>query len=178
MTSNGDCFDDFVRAESVPLVKFLAHVGFGWEEAEDAAAEAMLTACQKWSTLRNPRAYVRTAAVHTATNQAIRDRQRTERSIRGGWATPEHSDPFAEIDERLDAEPRLLALLKLLPPKQRLVLAWHIDGFSNTEIADILQMPVATVASHLRHARQRLRTQMPLPKPRSAAAVEGGGHNL
>jgi RNA polymerase sigma-70 factor (ECF subfamily) len=172
-----DDFDDFFREDLPRLVKFLINAGFDYESSRDAAAEAMLSAHLGWADLRNPRAYVRTAALHEAGNQAKRDRARTVRSIKGGWVTSERIDPFAEIDDDLDGQPRLTALLQLLPQQQRLVLAWHLDGFTNTEIAGQLDMNPATVGSHLRHAKQRLKAHLASTGSLSAIALEGGVHD-
>jgi RNA polymerase sigma factor (sigma-70 family) len=167
-------FDDFFRTELPRLVGFLINAGFGWEEARDAAAEGMLAAYQAWAELDYPQAYVRRAAFRIVSKQIRRDQERTLRSIQGGWATPEQVDPFATVNDALDV-PRLLAWLNLLPRRQRLVLAWHLDGFTNTEIAGQLEMPAATVASHLRHAKERLRDELRTPDRLSAVLTSEGG---
>ncbi|MFH8680492.1 RNA polymerase sigma factor [Streptomyces lydicus] len=56
----------------------------------------------------------------------------------------------AETQEVLD-------LLRSLPRQQRAVMAWTYDGFSPAEISQILGIPRATVDSHRRHARVRLK---------------------
>lgn len=160
MACDTENFDDFFRVDFPKLVKFLLTAGFGFEESQDAAADAMVDAYRRWGRVRNPTAYVRTAAMHSATNQARRDRAGLPRSIKGGWVTPERVDPFASVDEHLDAGPRLLALVRCLPDQQRLVLAWHLDGFKNTEIADHIGLAPGTVGSHLRHAKRRLRAEL------------------
>jgi RNA polymerase sigma-70 factor, ECF subfamily len=173
-----DDFDDFFRTELPRLIGFLINAGFGWEESRDAAADAMLSAYQAWAELDYPKAYVRTAAHHVASKQIRRDQERTLRSIQGGWVTPEQVDPFVAVDDALDAVPRLLMLLNLLPHRQRLVFAWHLDGFANTEIAHHLEMSPATVASHLRHAKQRLRTKLhTLDRLPAVLTSEGGIHH-
>jgi RNA polymerase sigma factor (sigma-70 family) len=157
-------FKDFFRVEFPRLVKFLLTAGFGVEEAQDAAAEAMVDLYLRWAHVGNVTAYVRAAALHSATNQARRDRERVTRSIRGGWVVPELVDPFGSVDERLDAGRQLLELVRCLPYQQRVVLAWHLDGFKNTEIADHFEMNPATVGSNLRHAKQRLREMLEIQR--------------
>jgi DNA-directed RNA polymerase specialized sigma24 family protein len=44
-----------------------------------------------------------------------------------------------------------------LPPRQRQVLAWHYDGYSNIEIAKILGLTDKAVAANLYQARQALK---------------------
>ncbi|GAA3435802.1 RNA polymerase sigma factor [Kutzneria kofuensis] len=180
MIHNGDggCFDDYFRADFPRLVKFLVTAGFAFEAAQDAAEEAMLTVLQEWSTLRSPHAYVRKVALRWAVNQARRDRERVARSVRGGWLPQEETDPVAEVDDRLDGGPRVTALLAGLPARQRVVLAWHLDGFSNSEIAEHFGLKPATVGSNLRHAKQALRaalatTAITAPQP-PVATAEGG----
>ncbi len=51
----------------------------------------------------------------------------------------------------------VLNAMSKLPARQRQVMAWYYDGYSAVEIAENLGMPVATVRSNLRHARETLR---------------------
>lgn len=59
--------------------------------------------------------------------------------------------------EAIEEHSLLLRLLQQPPRQQRLVMAWHLDGFDASEISDQLNMPPATVRSNLRHARNRLK---------------------
>ncbi|WP_158854722.1 sigma-70 family RNA polymerase sigma factor [Saccharothrix deserti] len=173
-----DKFDNFFNAELQPLIMFLVRAGYELEESRDAAAEAMFCAYQGWIEIQYPKAYVRTVAQRVAGRQNQRDKERVLRSVRGGFVTLEQADPFPEIDATLDSTKRLLALLDVLPDKQRLVPAWHLDGFSNTEIAESLEMQVTTVASNLRHAKNRIRELLNTEERIRATAVsEGGAHH-
>jgi DNA-directed RNA polymerase specialized sigma24 family protein len=62
--------------------------------------------------------------------------------------------------------------IQQLPRQQRLVMAWHLDGFDTKEISDQLNMPPATVRSHLRHARGRLKVAY---QTRSAGPPDASG---
>ena len=58
---------------------------------------------------------------------------------------------------RVDAD-EMLARFSLLPAEQREVLALVVlEGLTYTEVADVLDVPVATVMSRLRSARERMR---------------------
>ncbi|MGI5503020.1 RNA polymerase sigma factor [Lentzea sp. CA-135723] len=175
MSDSPDDFDEFFRTDLPQLIRFLVRSGWGWEDARDAAAEAMLSAYQGWIEIDHPRAYVRKAACRVAAQQRRRDHERLQRSIRGGMTTPEHDDPYAMFDARMDATRRLVALLKLLPDKQRTVLVWHLDGFGNSEIACHLNMSPATVASHLRHAKQSVRRLLSSPERLPTEMIYEGG---
>jgi RNA polymerase sigma factor (sigma-70 family) len=168
-------FNEFFRSDFPSLVRFLTHIGWNLEDAHDAAAEAMLSVYQGWAEVDSPRAYVRKVAYRTAARHAKREQERTRRSISGGWSTPEQCDPFALLEEQMEADRRLTALLMHLPGKQRLVMVWHLDGFTNTEIAHHLVMTPATAASHLRHARNRIRRLLTTSSRLTAEVIHEGG---
>jgi RNA polymerase sigma factor (sigma-70 family) len=149
-------FAGFFRQELGPLVAFLRKIGFGREEAEDAASEAMTCAYQHWSRIdRSPRGWVRTAASRIACNQARRGRDDVLRAVAGEWVPSTHDD--VDVAEAIEGHNLLLRLLQQLPRQQRLVMAWHLDGFDTSEISAQLNMPPATVRSNLRHARNQLK---------------------
>jgi DNA-binding CsgD family transcriptional regulator len=57
----------------------------------------------------------------------------------------------------------VLRLLAGLPPRQREVMAWTIDGYDPEEIAQLTGKNPATVRSHLRHARTSLKAALVQP---------------
>jgi RNA polymerase sigma factor (sigma-70 family) len=87
------------------------------------------------------------------------------RSLRQGVQEADHvlSDPWPEVDERLDAagvSRGLRAAVRALPELQRevlLLVAW--EDLAPSEISVVLDMPAATVRSHLRRARLALSSQ-------------------
>lgn len=152
----GSTFAEFFREEFRPLVPFLQKIGFEKEQAQDAAQEAMTCAYRSWSHIdRSPRGWVRTAAYRIACNHAQRAREEPLRAVAGGWATSAHYD--VDVVENIEEHELLLRLLQQLPHRQRLVMAWHLDGFDTNEISDQLNMSPATVRSTLRHARDQLK---------------------
>lgn len=149
-------FGEFFRRELVPLVAFVRRAGFGREQAKDAAQEAMTKAYQDWSELRQPRAWVRTVAHRIALADAVRSKDGVLRAVAGGWTVSSHHDP--DVASLGHEHEQLLQALGTLPSRQRLVMAWHLDGFDNAEIADQLDVSPTTVRSNLRHARNALKT--------------------
>jgi RNA polymerase sigma-70 factor (ECF subfamily) len=71
------------------------------------------------------------------------------------------------VVELHDEARRVLAALADLPPKQRQVMAWIIDGFSPAEIARELDVDPATIRQSLAKARKNLKQQL---------GIAGGGH--
>jgi RNA polymerase sigma factor (sigma-70 family) len=74
-------------------------------------------------------------------------------------SVPDTSSPLSAASEaELHDEARVvLAALADLPPKQRQVMAWSIDGFSPAEIAGELDVDPATVRQNLAKARKNLK---------------------
>ncbi|MGW6449627.1 RNA polymerase sigma factor [Lentzea sp. NPDC055074] len=152
-------FDDFFRREFGRLVAFLVKMNFDRAMSEDAAVDAMIAARSTWATLKCASAWVRKAAYHNALKASRRNREGVKRAISGGWlnTTEDHTaeDTLAAVVE----QPHVEYLLGKLPERQRLVLAWHLDSFTNAEIAEALEMSAATVRSTLRHAKDRLKKE-------------------
>lgn len=165
-------FDDFFRREFGRLVAFLVKMNFDRATSEDAAVDAMIAARRSWVTLDCASAWVRKAAYRIALKSSQRDQEGIKRAISGGWlnASNDHSvdDTLAAIVE----QPQVEYLLAKLPERQRLVLAWHLDGFTNIEIAEALDMSSTTVRSTLRHAKDRLKKEFEAAAGRESE--EGG----
>jgi RNA polymerase sigma factor (sigma-70 family) len=149
-------FTEFFRREMGPLVAFVRRAGYTMEHAKDAAQEAMTRAYVEWSSLEQPRAWVRTTAIRYAAADKTRTYDGVLRAVAGGWSVSAHTDP--EVALQGYEQEQLLKSLGALPPKQRLVMAWHLDGFSNFEISEQLDMAPNTVRSNFRHAREALKT--------------------
>ncbi|MEU8231465.1 sigma-70 family RNA polymerase sigma factor [Actinoplanes sp. NPDC048967] len=170
-----DGFDEFVRRSTARLVLFLIKIGASREEAEDSIQEAMAKACLKWQEIDHPEAWVRVVAERAYIAEAERARAAPAKAVRGGWlADGIRTDPdLVEFDEE---QRRVLALIRRLPYEQRRAMAWYYDGFDVSEIAAHVGKPEATVRSHLRHARNRLRRELSSDKvavPGPVTAKEG-----
>jgi DNA-directed RNA polymerase specialized sigma24 family protein len=173
-----DSYDDFFRAERAKLACFVRKLGATWEEANDAAQEAMVAALVRWETLTNPRAWVRVVAERKFLRQKVRTDQREELAARPGWGV-ENSCPLPAESEGTQ---EVLSMIGRLPPAQRRVMAWTYDGYEPAEIAAVFGESAATVRSNLRHARQQIiawldaRKEAEVPEgPRKEAQLPAGG---
>ncbi|MGK3202915.1 RNA polymerase sigma factor [Amycolatopsis sp. MEPSY49] len=149
----GDDFDAFFRADFPPLVAFLCKAGFEVEIARDVAVEAMLHALEAWPVPEDPRAWVRRVAGRLL--DAVDD-------ARADW-TPDDPQDDEKLAVLVDQHAGFIDLLASLPGQQRMVLAWSLDGFTPTQIANALRIAPATVRSNLRHVRERLRRHRAAP---------------
>lgn len=88
-----------------------------------------------------------------------RDRDQTQPLADEVAADPNHA-PSAQAIAQENAQ-RLLTAMDTLPAEQRAVLSLSaMDQLPQTEIAEILGIPVGTVYSRLKTARDRLRTAL------------------
>lgn len=86
----------------------------------------------------------------------LRDRQ-VERKHREKMWNLQNQESFRNIAIENELYDYLCQKIDMLPPMQRAVLWLHIDGFSNEEIAQQLNISVNTVLTHKQRARAILR---------------------
>jgi RNA polymerase sigma factor (sigma-70 family) len=146
-------FTEFFRAEHKKLIRFVMTMGVGSDEAAEIAQVALVKAFQHWGAIGNPRAWVR----RTAANELIGARQAARREV------PQETMPEREVPistalavELSEEGRRVVAALATLPPRQREVMAWIIDGFSAAEIARELGVTPDSARQNYAKARKNL----------------------
>ncbi|MEU6301689.1 RNA polymerase sigma factor [Streptomyces chartreusis] len=154
-TAEQQDYDDFFRAEFTPLTRHVLFLGASIEEAKDAAQSALLDLLQNWNSVRAPRAWCRTAAAHHYLRSEVRGNRGLELSkqefiARRGEDAHSLASPLEEWEFVIDF------VQKHLTGAQRIIMAWHLDGYEPQEIAQVLNKDKATVRSNLRHARIKL----------------------
>ena len=135
------------------LVRRLTLVLHDGEEAKDVAQEAYLRAFQAWDRFdgTDARAWLHTIALRLAFNR-LRRRRVWDRWLRG-----ERHDPSWVMPERID----LWRALAELRPQQRAALLLNVlDGYTQAEVARILDAPEGTVATWVADAKRRVRAAL------------------
>jgi RNA polymerase sigma-70 factor (TIGR02960 family) len=145
-------------------------------EAEDAVQETMLRAWRARETFdgTQPRAWLYRIATNTSLD-AIRARKRRPQAMSSfdempwlqpypdhllGEIAPSDDEPDAVLVARETIELAFLAVIQLLPPRQRAVLIMRdVLEWSAAETADALEMTVAGVNSALQRAKATLREE-------------------
>jgi RNA polymerase sigma-70 factor, ECF subfamily len=158
-TGDGTAYDRLVerhmrRAFSIAY-RLLGHR----EDAEDLVQDAFLQALERidsFDTSRSFGPWFYRILVNRGLNQ------RKARSVRQAELLPldlASGDPLPDrAAEQTELRARLRAALDELPEKQRVaVQLFEIEGFSGSEIAEILGIPAGTVRYHLHQARHTLR---------------------
>ena len=150
-----------------------------FEEAEDMVQETLLRAWRRRADLDRDE-HLRAWLYRIATNaclDAIKTKNRRAAAIESfrdvPWlepfpdrllepAAPEGEEPDAALIGRETIELTFLAVIQLLPPRQRAVLILReVLGRPAAEVAEVLDMGVAAVNSALQRARATLRARLP-----------------
>lgn len=129
-------------------------------EAEDVAQQAFIRAYEKLAEFNPKRAHFSTWLYRIATNLAIDQLRRQNRSVPTEDMELHSTDmPSASYEATLNELRE--AVLALQPPEQRRAIeAYYWQGKSYEAIADEMGAPINTVKSWLRRAKAQLRKQL------------------
>jgi len=150
-----EAFSTLVEEHWVRLVRFARSL-VGDADAEDSAQEAFILAWRKLPGLRNPDAFP-TWLFRIASRTCLH-RARTRLRVLPLCSVTEPADAQAALGaEAIDVE----RVLDALPPRQRAVMHLTvIQGMSDSEIGNILDIAAASVRSHRRRARETLHQRL------------------
>ena len=135
--------------------------------AQDTAQEAFVVAWQKLAQLREPAAFPGwfKRIVLTQCNRLTRCK-RLQIVPLAEEVNASKIDPGPHASaERHDLLAKVLQAINALPENERLVTTlFYIDGYTQADIGDFLEVPVSTVNKRLYSARQRLKSNVELFK--------------
>ncbi|WP_281287439.1 RNA polymerase sigma factor [Amycolatopsis cihanbeyliensis] len=141
-------FEACYKAEFTRLVGFVIKIGHDEQEALDAAQVAFTEAWRQWKTIREPRAWLRKVVRRCL--QYLPEVPSAE--------VADTTRPFVANEIEIAEETRsVLDALRLLPFRQRIVMAYKYDGFTPTEIARELDLTPESVRKTLQRARETLK---------------------
>lgn len=132
------------------------------EDAEDLVQEAFMVALEKIETFQSGRRFAPwfyrilvNRGLNSRKSRALRRMDQIPDAVASTTISPLRSAEQTELRERLKE------VLAQLPPRQRAVVEFfELEGFTSTEIADILDLSDGTVRWHLHQARHALRTAL------------------
>ena len=128
--------------------------------AQDAAQEAFITAWQSLHQLRAPESFPGwlRRIVLTRCNRLTRGKRLRLVPLEDGANTPSAGPDPHTATERRELRDRVLAAIKALPEKERLVTTlFYVNGYTQADICEFLQVPLTTVTKRLHSARRRLK---------------------
>ncbi len=144
-------FDEFYGATARRVMRHAYALTGNVADAQDVAQEAFARAWQRWDSVRkheSPEAWVRRVATNLATSRFRRDR--TARAAA-------HQLLAAEVPEISPDTVALVAALRRLPERQRVVLVLHyLADLPVGQIAADLRCPVGSVKGWLSRGRDAL----------------------
>lgn len=163
------------RAHHQAIWRFLRRMGHGPELAADATHQAYVVAAERIEQiyLGSERAYLFSTAFRVARGLARKVRRDDlDGEVEHLAAVTRSQSPGGESERRaaLDALERILSGLD-----EALVSVFvlhEIEGFTSPEIAETLGIPVGTVASRLRRAREAFRERARLLERRPFESLE------
>ena len=183
-------FATWLQERQSALLRAAKVICFDTQNAEDVLQEALADVCMRWSKVKkhsNPEAYVMRVMVSKHADMRrkwLRRREENETS----WELAEDIRQIA--DQSDDVTQRLLvqAALKSLSAQQRAVLVLVYEhGLVLREVAQILEIPMGTAASHLARGKAAVAAYVDLvpelekslkkslPRPTSGNSDEIGG---
>jgi RNA polymerase sigma-70 factor (ECF subfamily) len=146
-----------------PLFRHISILLRDQDGAEDALQDVLLTISRKLPTLREPR-WFRAWAYRIATREAVRHARRARR-------LPEAISPDELASVAVDeSAPRfgpeeiaaVAEAVARLPPASQLVIRMHyLDGLTQTEVGEALEISVGTVKSRIAYGLAALRKAAP-----------------
>jgi RNA polymerase sigma-70 factor (ECF subfamily) len=137
--------------------RLLRRIGVPASDADDAAQQVFIAVSRRIRDIREDaeRAFLFSTALHVGA-RARRSRGRKREDL--GVELEQHADPAPSQEELLDrqrAREMLDVMLGEMPLELRVVFVlYEIEQLTSVEIADIIDVPVGTVASRLRRARE------------------------
>lgn len=159
---------DVVRRHFPDVWRFLKRLGFDDHVVEDASQDLFFVALRRIDEIEpgRERAFLLGSAIRLASQlHRKRVREVPTESFFG------EIDPAGTPEEQLDdGRARALAyrLLSALEENQRTVFVlFELEGLTMQEIANVLEVPIGTVASRLKRAREDFRARLERHRKRS-----------
>ena len=151
--------DQLLASIQVPLFRHVSILLRDEHAAEDALQEVLLTISRKLPSLRDPR-WFRAWAYRIATREAMRQARGTRRLPQAVDPDDLANIPIDEPPARFDPEEiaQLADAVAELPPASQVVIRMHyLDGLTQVEVAEALEISVGTVKSRISYGLAILR---------------------
>jgi RNA polymerase sigma factor (sigma-70 family) len=158
-----DAFGRIVRRFQDMAYGYAYSILGDFHSAQDAAQEAFIDAYRRLDELRTPDAFpgwLRRIVFKHCDRLTRRKRPPAVPVEAAAGEAPRHDEPDRAL-ERSDMQGKVLETVRALPEHQRTATTlFYINGYSQQEVAEFLEVPVTTVKKRLHDARTKLRTRM------------------
>jgi RNA polymerase sigma-70 factor, ECF subfamily len=132
-------------------------------DAEDVVQEAFLNAWRSAETYRadrsNPRSWI-LSIVHHRSIDKLRGRQSRVQAVglEEGMNAPDGADVWREVAENLTSEDVRQALQHLPTEQRETIELAYFKGYTHTQIADLMEVPLGTVKGRMRMGLHKLKS--------------------
>ena len=134
-----------------------------FHQAEDAAQEAFIEAYRQLPSLREPKAFPGwfRRIVFKHCDRIIRRKRVGTISLDALTGMASRAPGPHRMVEQREMQEQVIEAIRALPEHQRTVTTlFYIDGYSQRDIAEFLEVPVTTVKKRLYDSRRRLKERM------------------
>jgi RNA polymerase sigma factor (sigma-70 family) len=139
--------DALYRVEYAAMVR-LAYTLLGSNaEAEEIVQDGLIEVYRRWHEIRKPGAYLRCAVVSRCRSALQRRRLRPSYPQEEPTVSAEASELW-DVLSRLSDEQRIVVVLR------------YYGGYAASDVSEMLEMPAATVRSHLRRGLATLKKEL------------------
>jgi RNA polymerase sigma factor (sigma-70 family) len=156
-TGEGRVFEELARRHSTRVRVLLRRMGASHALADDVAQDAFIIAFQRIGTFRNEGPF--SSWVGRIAARLYVRRWKTESRLKYSAHPLEEPDHTRSASEQ-DAIDLDRALRSLSAAEQICVSLCHAAGWSHSEIAGQLEMPIGTVKSHIRRGLEKLKARL------------------
>lgn len=130
------------------------------DSAQDAVQEAFVIAYQKLHQLQEPKAFAGwfKQIVLSQTYRLLRDTRPLSQAVNLSQEIMTAEPGPVALVENDELKERVMTAVQALPEKeQEVTKLFYLNGYSQKEIARLLELPLTTVKKRLQYARQNLR---------------------
>jgi RNA polymerase sigma factor (sigma-70 family) len=139
--------DALYRLEYAGMVRLAYTLLASNAEAEEIVQDSLLEVYRRWAEIRKPGAYLRCTVVSRCRSALQRRKMRPSHPVEEPFASAEVSELW-DVLTRLSDDHRIVIVLR------------YYGGYPASDIAAMLEMPAATVRSHLRRGLATLRKEL------------------
>lgn len=139
--------DALYRVEYAGMVRLAYTLLASSAEAEEIVQDSLIEVYQRWHEIRKPGAYLRCAVVSRCRSALQRRKMRPAYPVEEPCVSAAASELW-DVLTRLSDEQRIVVVLR------------YYGGYPSSDIAAILEMPAATVRSHLRRGLSTLKKEL------------------
>ena len=162
-SSDRDAYGKIVRRFQDMACGYAFSILGDFHLAEDAAQEAFIEGYRDLANLRKPAAFPGwfRRIVFKRCDRIRRGKEVSTVPLKAAGEVSSDTSGPAQAAQKREMKDRVLDVIRSLPETERTATTlFYINGYSQEEVADFLEVPVTTVDNRLRASRKRLKQRM------------------